>query len=87
MFCGACTRTIGKLGGAVKNLRRETEELGRDTETVCVEGRQAHTSICARVAGVGKGLGEIRGELKGVTRSIDSLREDFRARVFGSGGR
>ena len=29
-------------------------------------------------------LGEIRGELRGVTRSIDTLREDFRAHVLGS---
>ena len=129
---------IGKLGGAVEELRRETEklrretkELGRDTETVCVEGRQANKSICARIArvrkglsteitemrdglhaeitemhdglsaditemhkglsaeiaGVREGLGEVRGELKGVTRSIDTLREDFRAHVFGYGGR
>ena len=28
------------------------------------------------------GLGEIRGELKGVTRSLQDLREDFRAHVL-----
>ena len=28
------------------------------------------------------GLGEIRGELKGVTSSLQDLREDFRAHVF-----
>ncbi len=80
-----------------EKLRMETERLGVETEKVRMEGRKAHASIGAKIievreglsaeiAGVREGLGEIRGELKGVTRSIDTLREDFRAHVFGSGG-
>lgn len=83
---------IAKVGGDVEKLRletrRETEKLrletGRRTEKLRQESREAHENIGAQIAEMREGLGEIRGELRGVTSSIDTLREDFRAHVLGS---
>ena len=44
----------------------------RMVENLRRENREAHA--------------EIRGELTGVTRSVDTLRQDFRAHVLGSAG-
>lgn len=83
----------------IENLRQETRErtgkLRLETreliESLRLESREAHESIGAQIAAlqVGQaslreGLAEIRGELRGVTSSIDTLREDFRAHVLGS---
>ncbi len=78
-----------------QEARADTERLRQearaDTEKLRQESRVAHESIGAQIAALHEGqaslregLGEIRGELSGVTRSIDTLREDFRAHVLGS---
>ncbi len=51
--------------------------------------RKVHDSLAADIAqlrqgqtSLHEGLGEVRGELRGVTQSVQTLREDFRAHVF-----
>ena len=74
----------------VENLRRENREahaeigeritqVRKDLSAEIGELRQGQTGLL-------KELAEIRGELTGVTRSVDTLRQDFRAHVLGSGG-
>ena len=55
--------------------------------------RQVHDSLAADIAqlrqgqtSLREGLGEVRGELRGVTQSVQTLREDFRAHVLGGAG-
>lgn len=90
---------IGKVRGDIEKSRLEAradtekfrQEARADTEKLRQESRVAHQSIGAQIAGLQEGqasmreeLGEIRGELRGVTSSIDTLREDFRAHVLGT---
>ena len=75
-------------------LRRETDKLRQQSDTLRRESREAHDKIGERITQVQVGLsaeisqgrseiGEVRGELKGVRLSIETLRGDFRAHVFG----
>ena len=73
-----------KIAGVSKGLSTEITEMHKGLNA---EIAGVHKGLSTEITGVRDGIGGIRGELKGVTRSIDSLREDFRARVFGSGGR
>ena len=55
--------------------------------------RQVHDSLAADIgqlqegqATLREGLGQVRGELRGVTQSVQTLRDDFRAHVLGGAG-
>jgi len=74
----------------VENLRRENREahakigeqitqVRKDLGGEIAELREGQTRLR-------EGLAEIRGELTGVTRSVDALRQDFRAHVLGPAG-
>ena len=76
-----------------RDLGREIEKVRREVEGVRQEGREAHAKIGEQIAGqrdglqadiaeVGRELAGVRDELKGVTRSVDTLRQDFRAHVM-----
>ena len=52
--------------------------------------RQVHDSLAADIgqlqegqATLREGLGQVRGELRGVTQSVQTLSDDFRAHVLG----
>ena len=77
-----------------QELRQETGKLRQQSDTLRRESREAHDKIGERITQVQVGLsaeisqgrseiGEVRGELKGVRLSIETLRGDFRAHVFG----
>ena len=75
------------LGAEIAEVREGLgAEIAGVREGLSAEITGVREGLGAEITGVREGLGEIRGELKGVTRSIDTLREDFRAHVFGSGG-
>ena len=81
----------------VESLRRENRkahaEIGERITQVrtdlggeIAELREGQTGLLRELGGIRGELGEIRGELTGVTRSVDTLRQDFRAHVLGSSG-
>ena len=85
----------------VESLRRENrkahaeigERITQVREDLSGEITQVRKDLGGEIAGLRQGqtgilreLGEIRGELKGVARSVDTLRQDFRAHVLGSAG-
>ena len=67
---GARITRLGEAQDAA--LRKVHDSLAADIGQL----RQGQTSLH-------EGLGEVRGELRGVTQSVQTLREDFRAHVFG----
>ena len=81
----------------VKEVRHESREahakigeritqVHKDLSGEIAELRQGQTGLLKELGEIRGELGEIRGELKGVTRSVDTLRQDFRAHVLGSAG-
>lgn len=74
----------------VESLRRENREAHAEIGERITLARKDLSGEIAELrpgqTGVLKELGEIRGELTGVTRSVDTLRQDFRAHVLGSAG-
>ncbi len=66
----------GKIGGLREDLSRDIHSLGDRLGTEITTNRQG-------LVAVGEGLAELRGELKGVNRSLQDLREDFRTHVYG----
>jgi len=73
------TRVRKDLGGEIAQVR---EDLGGEI----AELRKGQTGVLKELGGIRGELGEIRGELTGVIRSVDTLRQDFRAHVLGSAG-
>ena len=57
-------------------------EIGQLRKDMRAETAQVRDGLGADIAEVGRELAGVRGELKGVTRSVDTLREDFRAHVL-----
>jgi len=74
----------------VENLRRENREAhGKIGEQITQVRKDLGGEIAELREGqtrLREGLAEIRGELTGVTRSVDALRQDFRAHVLGPAG-
>ena len=66
----------GKIGGLCDDLSRDIRSLGDRLGAEIVTNRQG-------LVAVGEGLAELRGELRGVNRSLQDLREDFRTHVYG----
>ena len=66
----------GKIGGLREDLNRDIHSLGDRLGTEIATNRQG-------LVAVGEGLAELRGELKGVNRSLQDLRQDFRTHVYG----
>lgn len=60
-------------------LQAEISKVRTDLGAEIAELREGQTALRA-------GLAEIRGELTGVTRAVDTLRQDFRAHVLGPAG-
>jgi len=69
----------GEIAQVRKDLSGEIAQLRKDLSGEIAEVRQGQTGLVAE-------LSEIRGELTGVIRSVDTLRQDFRAHVLGSAG-
>ena len=65
-----------KIGEKITQVRTEVAQVrdGLGTEIAQLRDGQA---------AMREGIGEIRGELKGVRHSLETLRGDFRAHVFG----
>ena len=66
----------GKIGGLRDDLTRDIRSLGDRLGAEIATNRQG-------LVAVGEGLAELRGELRGVNRSLQDLREDFRTHVYG----
>ena len=73
------TDLSAEITGVRTDLSGEIAQVRNDLSGEIAELRQGQTGLL-------KELGEIRGELTGVTRSVDTLRQDFRAHVLGSAG-
>jgi len=77
------TRMRKDLGGEIAQVRKdlggEIAQVRKDLGGEIAELREGQTRLR-------EGLAEIRGELTGVTRSVDALRQDFRAHVLGPAG-
>jgi len=73
----------GKIGEQITQVRKdlggEIAQVRKDLGGEIAELREGQTRLR-------EGLAEIRGELTGVTRSVDALRQDFRAHVLGPAG-
>ena len=69
-------RIDGRIGGLREDLSRDIQSLGDRLGAEIATNRQ-------RMVAVGEGLAELRGELRGVNRSLQDLREDFRVHVHG----
>ena len=65
----------GKIGGLRDDLTRDIRSLGDRLGAEIATNRQG-------LVAVGEGLAELRGELRGVNRSLQDLREDFRTHVY-----
>ena len=65
-----------KIGGLRDDLTRDIRSLSDRLGAEIVTNRQG-------LVAVGEGLAELRGELRGVNRSLQDLREDFRTHVYG----
>ena len=87
-------RETDKLRQQSDTLRRESREahdrIGERITQVQVglsaeiaQGRTEIGQLRDGQASLREGIGEIRGELKGVRHSLEILRGDFRAHVFG----
>ena len=63
-------------------LARARDDLGADINQL----REGQASLLEGQASLREGLGEIRGELRGLTHSMLTLREDFRAHVLAGAG-
>lgn len=80
-------RDLGKRIEQVRQEGREAhekigEQIAQLRDGMSAETAQVRDGLGAEITKVGRGLAEVRGELKGVTRSVDTLREDFRAHVM-----
>ena len=71
------------LGAEISKVRTdlgaEISKLRTDLSAEIAELREGQTALRA-------GLAEIRGELTGATRTVDTLQQDFRAHVLGPAG-
>ena len=65
-----------KIGGLRDDLTGDGRRLGDRLGAEIAANRQG-------LVAVGEGLAELRGELRGVNRSLQDLREDFRTHVYG----
>ena len=65
----------GDLASLRADLGKDITDLGDRLGGEIATGR-------AGLVGVREGIAELRGELKGVNRSLRALQEDFRAHVF-----
>ena len=86
------TTAVATFGWRV--LRQETDKLRQESrvahDTIGERITQFRVGLSAEIgqlrdgqASLREGIGEIRGELKGVRHSLEILRGDFRAHVFG----
>ena len=67
------------LAGMRQENRAAHDKIGEKITQVRTEVAQVRDGQAA----MREGIGEIRGELRGVRHSLETLRGDFRAHVFG----
>ncbi len=72
-----------ELGARIDGVK---DELGARIDGVEARLGGRIDGVEAGLGTVREGLAEIRGEFRGVTQSLDALREDFRAHVFRQAG-
>ena len=73
---GLDAKIDARIGSLRDDLSRDIQSLGDRLGAEIATNRQG-------MAAVGEGLAELRGELRGVNRSLQDLREDFRIHVYG----
>ncbi|MYI06427.1 MAG: hypothetical protein F4059_03670 [Gemmatimonadetes bacterium] len=64
------------------DLRGEIGQVRRDLYGEIVQLRNGQASLLEGQASLREGLGEVRGELRGLTQSMQTLQDDFRAHVM-----
>ena len=64
------------------DLRGEIVQFRDDLRGEIVQFRDELIQLREGQASLREGLGEVRGELRGLTHSMETLREDFRAHVL-----
>ncbi|MYA11101.1 MAG: hypothetical protein F4087_13065 [Gemmatimonadetes bacterium] len=83
---GEITQLGSDLRGEISRLRKDQDAaLGRVRDELrgeMAQLRDGQASLRDGQASLREGLGEVRGELRGLTHSMLALREDFRAHVL-----
>ena len=72
------------LGGEIAEARRDLGgEIAEARRDLGGEITRAREDLGGEIARVREGVAEVRGELRGVNRSLQDLKEDFRVHVYG----
>ncbi len=72
------------LGSGIAKIREDLGgEIAKVREDLGGEIAKVREDLGGDIANVREGLAELRGELKGVNRSLRDLRQDFRVHVYG----
>lgn len=75
-------RIGGEIAQVRDDLRGEIVQVRDDLRGEIAQLRDGQTSLRDGQASLREGLGEVRGELRGLTHAMQTLREDFRAHVL-----